>query len=180
MTARESQVDVEQQRLVMPDRVRCYNTSAAAETAEQWSILTDTRAAMGDPASEQQAVGTLNAYLNRVLPNYIDELNESTNKRLAFFAFLFGGISGLAIKDGLAPEQAHAVAISLFCQGLELTPMDSIRMAGHAIDAAAGDSPWAYAVHEGLDEFFAWQADPESFSVTRLRSVLDRVPGNEA
>ena len=128
---------------------------------------------------EQQAVATLDAYLNRLLPDYTDELNESANKRLAFFAFLFGGISGLSIKEGLTPEQAHAVAISLFCQSLELTPMDSIRMAGYGIDATAGDSPWSYAAHEGLDEFFAWQADPESFSVTRLRPVLDRAPADE-
>ena len=131
---------------------------------------------MDQPTAEQQAVATLDAYLNRLLPDYADQLNESANKRLAFFAFLFGGISGLAIKEGLTPEQAHAVAISLFCQSLELTPMDSIRMAGYGIDATAGDSPWTYSAHEGLDEFFAWQADPESFSVTRLRPVLDRAP----
>ena len=133
---------------------------------------------MDQPTAEQQAVATLDAYLNRLLPDYADELNESANKRLAFFAFLFGGISGLSIKEGLTPEQAHAVAISLFCQSLELTPMDSIRMAGYGIDATAGDSPWSYAAHEGLDEFFAWRSDPDSFSVTRLRPVLDRVPAD--
>jgi hypothetical protein len=135
---------------------------------------------MEQPTHEQQVVATLDAYLNRLLPDFADELNESANKRLAFFAFLFGGISGLSIKEGLTPEQAHAVAISLFCQSLELTPMDSIRMAGYGIDATAGDSPWSYAAHEGLDEFFAWQADPGSFSVTRLRPVLDRAPAEAA
>lgn len=133
---------------------------------------------MDQPTPEQQAVATLDAYLNLLLPDYADELNESANKRLAFFAFLFGGISGLAIKEGLTPEQTHGVAISLFCQSLGLTPMDSIRMAGYGIDATAGESPWSYAAHEGLDEFFAWQADTGSFAVTHLRPVLDRVPAD--
>ena len=35
-------------------------------------------------------------------------------------------------------------------------------MARFGIDAAAGDSIWSDACREGLDEFFAWQADPES------------------
>ena len=127
---------------------------------------------------EQQAVAVMDAYLARLLPDYAAELNESANKRLAFFAFLFGAISGFALKEGLTPPQAHAVAIALFCQSLELTPMDSIRMAAYGIDATAGDSPWSYAALEGLDEFFAWQADPDSFSVTRLRAVLDRAPAD--
>jgi hypothetical protein len=133
---------------------------------------------MDQPTPEQKAVATLAAYLDRLLPDDTDELNESASKRLAFFVFLFGGISGLSLKEGLTPEQAHAVAISLFCQSLGLTPMDSIRMAGYGIDATADDSPWSYAVHEGLDEFFAWKADPDSFAVTRLRSVLDRAPAD--
>jgi hypothetical protein len=135
---------------------------------------------MDQPTPEQQAVAILDAYLDRLLQVDTDELNQSASKRLAFFAFLFGGISGLSIKEGLTPEQAHAVAISLFCQGLGLSPMDSIRMAGYGIDATAGDSPWSYAAHEGLDEFFAWQNDPDSFSVTRLRPVLDRAPADVA
>src|ERR1700733_12390076 len=109
------------------------------EPANEAAMLTHPGAAMDQPTLEQQAVATLDAYLNRLLPAYTDELNESANKRLAFFAFLFGGISGFAIKEGLTPEQAHAVAISLFCQSLELTPMDSIRMAGYGIDATAGE-----------------------------------------
>jgi hypothetical protein len=133
---------------------------------------------MDQPTPEQKAVATLAAYLDRLLPDDTDELNESASKRLAFFVFLFGGISGLSLKEGLTPEQAHAVAISLFCESLGLTPMDSIRMAGYGIDATAGESPWSYAVHEGLDEFFAWKDDPESFAVTRLRSVLDRAPAD--
>ena len=131
---------------------------------------------MDQTTPEQQAVATLAAYVDRLLPDYADELNESASKRLAFFAFLFGGISGLSLKVGLTPEQAHAVAISLFIESLGLTPMDSIRMAGYGIEATAGDSPWSYAAHEGLDEFFDWKANPETFTVTRLRSVLDRAP----
>ncbi len=133
---------------------------------------------MDQPTPEQQAVATLSAYIDRLLPDYADELNESSSKRLAFFSFLVGGISGLSLNIGLTPEQAHAVAISLFIESLGLTPMDSIRMAGYGIEATAGDSPWSYAAHEGLDEFFAWKADPDGFSVTRLRSVLDRAPAD--
>ncbi len=128
---------------------------------------------------EQTAVATLDDYLGRLLPPFADELNESAKKRLAFFAFLFGGISGLAIRSGLTPEQAHAVAIGLFCEKLGLAPMDAIIMAGQAIDAAAGDSPWSPAVQAGLDEFFAWQADPKHFTASRFRPVLDQVPADE-
>ena len=127
---------------------------------------------------EQEAVATLSAYVDRLLPDYADELNESASKRVAFFAFLVGGISGLSLKEGLTPEQAHAVAVSLFCESLGLTPMDSIRMAGYGIEATAGDSPWSYAAHEGLDEFFAWKADPTTFAATRLRPVLVRAPAD--
>jgi hypothetical protein len=134
---------------------------------------------MDQPTPEQRTVATLDVYIDRLLPDDLAELNESANKRLAFFAFLFGGISGLSLKEGLEPEQAHAVAVSLFCQSLGLTPIDSIRMAGYGIDATAGDSPWSYAAEAGLDEFFAWQADPVGFRVTRLRPVLDRAPADE-
>jgi len=128
---------------------------------------------MDTPTPEQQAVATLSAYLERLLKDYADELNESENKRRAFFAFVFGGISGLAIKDGLSPPQAHAVAIGVFCETLEISPMDSIRMAQFGIDAAAGDSAWSDAAQHGMDEFFAWQSDPAGFAPSRLRAVLD-------
>jgi len=131
---------------------------------------------MDDPTPEQQAVATLSAYCERLLRDFVDELNESENKRRAFFAFVFGGISGHAIKQGLSPPQAHAVAIGLFCETLEISPMDSIRMAQFGIDAAVGESAWSYASHEGLDEFFEWQADPAAFKPSRLRLVLDRAP----
>jgi hypothetical protein len=35
------------------------------------------------------------------------------------------------------------------------------------------------AAHARLDEFFAWQADPGSSSVMRLRPVLVRVPADD-
>ena len=133
---------------------------------------------MDQSTPEQEAVATLSAYVDRLLPDYADELNESDRKRLAFFAFLVGGISGFSLNVGLTPEQAHGVAISLFIETLGLTPMDSIRMAGYGIEATAGDSPWSYAAHEGLDEFFTWKADPAAFTVTRLRPVLDRAPAD--
>ena len=107
-----------------------------------------------------------------------DELNGSANKRLAFFAFLFGGISGLSIKEGLTPAQAHAVAMGVFCETLEISPMDSIRMAQFGIDAAADNSVWSDAAQKGMDEFFAWQTDPAGFAPTRLRGVLDRAPAD--
>lgn len=131
---------------------------------------------MDQSTPEQEAVAVLSAYVDRLLPDYADELNQSDSKRLAFFAFLVGGISGHSLHVGLTPEQAHAVAISLFIESLGLTPMDSIRMAGYGIEATAGDSPLSYASHEGLDEFFAWKANRATFTVTRLRSVLDRAP----
>jgi hypothetical protein len=135
---------------------------------------------MEQPTPEQQAVATLDAYLDRLLPDHADELNESASKRLAFFAFLFGGISGLAIKDGLTPSQAHSVALALLCKTLEISPMDGLRMAEFGIDATAGESQWSFAAQEGLDEFFAWRADPEAFRATRLRLVLDRATAVEA
>jgi len=132
------------------------------------------------PTPERQAVATLSAYFERLVQDCVDELNESEDKRRAFFAFVFGGISGLAIQEGLSPPQAHAVAIGLFCETLEISPMDSIRMAQLGIDAAAGDSAWSYASQEGLDEFFDWQADPAAFKPSRLRGVLDRAPAKTA
>jgi hypothetical protein len=135
---------------------------------------------MDDPTPEQQAVATLSAYFERLLHDYADELNGSESKRRAFFAFVFGGISGLAIKQGLSPPQAHAVAVGLFCETLEISPMDSIRMAQLGIDAAAGESAWSDAAEQGMDEFFDWQADPGAFKSARLRGVLDRAPAEGA
>jgi hypothetical protein len=126
--------------------------------------------------TEQQAVATLDAYVDRLLAEYSAELNESANKRLAFFAFLFGGLSGLSVKEKLTPEQAHAVVLELLQSTLAISPMDSLRMAQFGSSAIAGGSPWSYAAHEGVDEFFAWQAAPEAFSARRLRLVLDRAP----
>jgi len=135
---------------------------------------------MEDRTPEQQAVATLSSYFERLLQDYADELNASENKRRAFFAFVFGGISGHAIKQGLSPPQAHAVAIGLFCETLEISPMDSIRLAQFGIDAAAGDSAWSDAAQQGVDEFFAWESDPADFTPTRLRGVLDRAPAEVA
>jgi hypothetical protein len=131
---------------------------------------------MSEITSERRAVATLSAYVDQLLTDECtDELNSSENKRRAFFAFVFGGIGGLAIKEGLSPQEAQSVAIGIFCETLRLSPMDSAGMAQLGIDAAAGDSIWSDASREGLDEFLAWHADPHAFSARHLRWVLDRV-----
>jgi hypothetical protein len=131
---------------------------------------------MEQSTPEQHAVATLDAYLDRLLADYAAELNESATKRLAFFAFLFGGISGLSRKAGLTPEQAQSVALELLHKTLAISPKESARMAQFGTKATAGNSPWSYAAHAGFDEFFAWQDAPEAFSARRLRLVLDRAP----
>jgi hypothetical protein len=132
---------------------------------------------MSEIPSERCAVATLSAFIDQLLTDECtDELNTSENKRRAFFAFVFGGIGALAIQEGLTPQEAQSVAIGVFCETLRLSPMDSTRMAQIGIDAAAGDSIWSGASRAGLDEFLAWQADPDAFSATQLRFVLDRVP----
>jgi hypothetical protein len=131
---------------------------------------------MEHTTTEQQAVATMDAYVDRLLADYSDELNESANKRLAFFAFLFGGVDGLSRKERLTPEQSHSVVLELLRHTLSISPMDSLRMAQFGVNATAGRSPWAYAAHEGRDEFLAWQSAPEAFSARRLRLVLDRAP----
>ena len=131
---------------------------------------------MQDPTPEQDAVQTLSPYLDRLLSLYADELNESSRKRKAFFVFLFGGISGLAIERGLTVEQAQAVAISLLYQELAITPMDGLRVVEFGVAATAGDTPWSYAAHAGVDGFFSWRADPAAYDPSRLRLVLDQAP----
>jgi hypothetical protein len=134
---------------------------------------------MSESTSETRAVTTLSTYVDRLLDDSVtDELNASENKRRAFFAFVFGGIGGLAIKEGLAPQEAQEIAIRLFCETLKIPPSDSMAMARLGIDAAAGESVWSQASQEGLDEFLAWQADPDAFSAARLRAVLDHVPAD--
>ncbi len=125
---------------------------------------------------EQQAVQTLSPYLDRLLISYADELNASSSKRKTFFVFLIGGVNGLAIATGLSPEQAQAVAVSLLLEELAIQPMDGLRLVQFAVEAAAGETAWSYAAHAGVDEFFAWQADPAAYDPARLRSVLDRAP----
>jgi hypothetical protein len=131
---------------------------------------------MEQSTTEEQAVATMDAYLEGLLADYSDELNESANKRLAFFAFLFGGISGLSRKEGLTPEQSRSVGLELLRNTLAISPNDSIRMAQFGTSVTAGDSPWSYAAREGFNEFLAWQAAPDAFSASRLRLVLDRAP----
>jgi hypothetical protein len=131
---------------------------------------------MPDPTPEQDAVQTLSPYLNRLLDSFADELNESSRKRKAFFVFLFGGISGLAVERGLTVEQAQAVAVSLLYQELSITPMDGLRVVEFGVEATAGETPWSYAAHAGVDEFFSWRADPSAYDPGRLRSVLDQAP----
>jgi hypothetical protein len=131
---------------------------------------------MQDPTPEQEAVQTLSPYLDRLLASYADELNESSRKRKAFFVYLFGGISGLAVARGLTIEQAQTVAVSLFYQELAIRPMDGLRVVEFGVAAAAGETPWSYAAHAGVDEFFSWQADPTAYDPSRLRSVLDQAP----
>jgi hypothetical protein len=131
---------------------------------------------MQNPTPEQDAVQTLSPYLDRLLVTYADELNESSRKRKAFFVYLFGGISGLAVARGLSVEQAQAVAVSLFYQELAIPPMDGLRVVEFGVAAAAGETPWSYAAHAGLDEFFSWQADPSAYDPGRLRSVIDQAP----
>ena len=131
---------------------------------------------MPEPTPEQQAVQTLSPYLDRLLVSYADELNASSSKRKAFFVFLVGGVSGLAIAMGLSPEQAQAVALSLLFEELAIPPMDGLRVVQFGVEAAAGETAWSYAARAGVDEFFSWQADPAAYDPGRLRSVLDRAP----
>jgi hypothetical protein len=131
---------------------------------------------MEQPSRELKAVALLTDYLDALLSDYADELNESADKRVAFFVFVFGGVIGLAVQEGFEPPQAHIMALELFRSALRLTPMEASHMAQFGIDAAAGDPPWSYAAEEGLEEFLAWHADPAGFRINRLRSVLDRAP----
>ena len=131
---------------------------------------------MQDPTPEQLAVEALSPYLDRLLDSFGDELNESSRKRKAFFVFLFGGIHGLAVARGLTVEQAQAVAVSLLYQELAIPPMDGLRVVEFGVAAAAGETPWSYAAHAGVDEFFSWQADPAAYDPGRLRLVLDQAP----
>jgi hypothetical protein len=131
---------------------------------------------MQDSTPEQLAVQTLSPYLNRLLDSYADELNESSRKRKAFFVFVFGGINGLAVARGLTVEQAQVVAVSLLYQDLAIPPMDGLRVVEFGVAAAAGETPWSYAANAGVDEFFAWQANPPAYDPGRLRSVLDQAP----
>jgi hypothetical protein len=131
---------------------------------------------MPDPTPEQLAVEALSPYLDRLLVTYAEELNESSRKRKAFFVFLCGGINGLAVARGLTVEQAQAVAVSLFYQELAIPPMDGLRVVEFGVAAAAGQTPWSYAAHAGVDEFFSWQANPSDYDAGRLRSVLDQAP----
>ena len=131
---------------------------------------------MTEITPEQDAVQTLSPYLDRLLDSFADELNESSRKRKAFFVFLFGGISGLALKRGLTVEQAQAVAVSLLYQELAIPPMQGLRVVEFGVAAAAGETPWSYAAHAGVDEFFSWRADPAAYDPSGLRAVLDRAP----
>ena len=131
---------------------------------------------MAELTVEQLAVQTLSPYLDRLLAAYADELNESSRKRKAFFVFLFGGISGLAVERRLTAEQGQAVALSLFYEDLAIPPMDGLRLVEFGVEATAGDTPWSYAAQAGVDEFFAWQADPAAYDPVRLRAVLDHAP----
>src|SRR5262245_47608653 len=132
--------------------------------------------AVEDPTPEQLAVQTLSPYLDRLLAEFADELNESSRKRKAFFVFLFGGINGLAVERGLTVEQAQAVAISLFYQELAIPPMDGLRVVEYGVEAAATDTPWTYAAQAGVDDFFSWLDDPSAYDPGRVRTVLDRAP----
>ena len=77
---------------------------------------------MSEITPEQRAVATLSTYVDRLLDDPVtDELNASENKRRAFFAFVFGGIGGLTIQEGMKTEQAHAVAIGLYCELLRMS-----------------------------------------------------------
>jgi hypothetical protein len=131
---------------------------------------------MSELTVEQEAVQALCPYLDRLLEGYADELNESSRKRKAFFVFLFGGISGLAVERGLTPEQAQAVAISLFYQELAIPPMDGLRVVEFGVEATAGETPWSYAADAGVKELFAWRADPAGYQPNGLRAVLDGAP----
>ena len=131
---------------------------------------------MPENTPEQDAVQTLVPYLEGLLAAYGDELNESSRKRKAFFVYLFGGISGLAVERALTVEQAQAVAVSLFYQELAIPPMDGLRVVEFGVDAAAAETPWTYAVQAGADDFFSWKADPSAYVPGGLRAVLDRAP----
>jgi hypothetical protein len=136
---------------------------------------------MSENTSEVRAVATISAYVDQLLTDeFVDELNDSENKRRAFFAFVIAGVVALAIQEGFTPQQAQSVAIGVFRDTLRLSTMESARMAQLGIDAVAGDSRWSDASRDGADEFLAWQADPQAFSPSHLRLALDRVPVDEA
>jgi hypothetical protein len=130
------------------------------------------------PTPESQAIQALSGFLDALLARYAEQLNQSTDKRLAFFALLFGAVSGLAMKRGLSPPQAHAVSLALFQKGLGMSPPDSARFAQFGIDATSSRSPWNYAAHAGIEEFFAWEQDPARYEPKTVQWALDRAPAS--
>ena len=82
----------------------------------------------------------------------------------------------MAVERGLTPEQAQAVAISLFYQELAIPPMDGLRVVGIRCRGDGGRDALVVRGEAGVDEFFSWQADPAAYGLSGLRSVLDRAP----
>lgn len=121
---------------------------------------------------EQQALEALFPYLACLLGRYAEPVHADPEKRLIFFAFLFGGISGLTMHLKMEPAQGHAVALALYQTGLQMTPDQSAWVAQHGIDATAAASPYNRAVHAGLDEIFAYLSNREAFIPTRLDPLL--------
>jgi hypothetical protein len=131
---------------------------------------------MIEPNAEQQAFSEISAYVDLLLDDELtDELNRSEDKRRAFFAFMFGGIAGLALQDGLSPPQAHAIAVRVFHEGLCLSADDSAGMALLGIEAASGASALSVTCDEGMRDFLAWRSNPDTFSTERFRAVLERI-----
>ena len=129
---------------------------------------------------EKRMVNRIVEYTKCLLSTHGDQVNASEDRRIAFIVFLFGGLTALAVREGMTAAQAHAVAITLFHKCFEMSPEESVGMAQFCIEASGKDFPWSRAFHEGGDEFLAWEANPDSFAPSRLGTVLDEAPRKDA
>ena len=129
---------------------------------------------------EKRMVNRIVDYANCLLNTHADQVNASEDRRIAFMVFLFGGLTALALREGMTAAQAHAVGITLFHKCFQMSTEESVGMARFCIKASGRGSPWSGAFHEGADEFLAWHANPDDFAPSRLGAVLDEAPRKDA
>jgi hypothetical protein len=122
----------------------------------------------------RETIATMEQYLRGIMSHYGDiHFQGATQAKAILSVYSFGGMSTLAIQNGLSQPQAHGVCLVLLNRFFGFEPADATKKATALITAAPDRTSHLYPIiHRGLDGFLHWQEHSDDGAARDFTEIM--------